>query len=88
MITLSKKLANTVSVHWATSAGTATAGVDYTDVSGTARFAAGVTDRPISIDILPDSLTETDETFQVTLTLPNGVTIRRPVGVGTIVNDD
>ncbi len=88
MITLSKKLANTVSVHWATSAGTATAGVDYTQVSGTARFVAGVTDRPISIDILPDSLSEPDETFQVSLTAPSGVTIRRPIGIGTIVNDD
>ena len=88
MITLSKKLPNTVSVHWATSAGTATAGSDYTEVSGTARFAPGVTDRPISIDIIPDSQTEADESFQVSLTAPNGTAIRRAVGIGTIINDD
>ena len=88
MVTLSAKHTSTVTVHWATSAGTATAGSDYTDASGTARFVAGVTDRPISIDILPDSQAEADETFQVSLTGPNGFAIHRSVGIGTIVNDD
>ena len=88
MVTLSAKHTSTVTVHWATSAGTAAAGTDYSDTSGTARFAPGVTDRPISIDILPDAITEADETISVTLTAPNGIAIRRPVGTGTIVNDD
>ena len=88
MITVSKKLPDPVSVQWATSAVTATAGSDYTDASGTTVIPPNATDRVIAIDILPNSTAEADETFQVTLTAPSGATIRRSVGTGTIVNDD
>ena len=49
--------------------GTATAGVDYTDGgSGTVTFAAGDTERTISLATVDDDADETDETVEVTLT--------------------
>ena len=87
-VTLSRKSTGPISVQWASSALTATAGVDYTNASGTVTFPAGITDRAISINVLPDSVSEAHETFKVTLSTPSGATIHRSIGVATIVNDD
>ena len=65
-----------VLVDYATSDGTAEAGKDYTAVSGTLWFEPGETNKGIQVDILPDELEdEGTETFLMTLSIPNGVTI-------------
>ncbi len=62
------------SVRYATTGGTATAGTDYTPVSGTLTFAPGVFTRTIRIPITkPRGLpSEPDKTIEVTLSDPTG----------------
>ncbi|TPW09376.1 MAG: Na-Ca exchanger/integrin-beta4, partial [Acidimicrobiaceae bacterium] len=57
----------TVSVNYATTNLTATAGTDYTNTSGTVSFAAGVTNGTITVPVINDSAIETAETFKVVL---------------------
>lgn len=63
--------AGTVAVNYATSSGGATPGADYTDVSGTLVFAPGETLKTFVVPILNDTLIETNEI--VNLTLSNAV---------------
>src|SRR5207244_3305810 len=58
-----------VSVDYATSDGTATAGSDYTATSGTASFEPGQRTFTFTVPVLTDTIVEGDET--VTLTLRN-----------------
>ena len=60
-----------VTVDYATSDGTATAGADYTARTGTLHFAAGETTQTILIPILDDGLDEGPETLNLTLTNPS-----------------
>lgn len=55
-------------VQFATSAGTATSLLDYTNRTGTLTFAAGVTVASFSVPIVNDSLFELDETVFLRLT--------------------
>ena len=86
--TLDKASATQVSVAYATSNGTATAGVDYTADSGTITFAPGVTAQSVHVGIIGDTVVEPNETFTVTLSAPTGLTIARGTATGTITNDD
>jgi hypothetical protein len=61
-----------VSVHYATSDGTATAGSDYTAVSGTLNFAVGETSKTFTVPIIDDTLVENPETVLLTLSNPTG----------------
>ena len=61
-----------VTVDFATSNGTATAGNDYAATNGTLVFAAGDTLRSFTVPILNDSLTEGDESVILTLSHPTG----------------
>ena len=62
----------TVSVDYATVDGTARAGEDYVAASGTLRFAAGETNKQITITILDDALKEPWEQFRLVLSNPTG----------------
>ena len=65
-------LGATDSVHYATSAGTATAGADYTDVSGTATFAPNEVSKTFDVPILDDTVAdEAQESVNLTLSLPS-----------------
>jgi hypothetical protein len=64
--------ASGVSVDYATSDGTATAGSDYQASAGTLTFAAGQTSLTFSVTILPDASDEPDETVILTLSAPGG----------------
>lgn len=57
-----------VTVNYATSAQTATSGIDFTPVSGFVRFEPGETRKTIQIPILPDGRAESAEYFDVLLT--------------------
>ena len=87
-VTLSNVSSQTVSVNFATSAGTATAGSDYASTSGTLTFTPGQTSRSINVTINGDTTLEANETFTVNLSSPVGSTIADGQGVGTITNDD
>jgi hypothetical protein len=87
-VTLSLASALPVSVNFATSNGTATAGTDYTATSGTLNIAPGSTSATISVPIIGDLLPEGDEILRVSLSVPVNATIGDDRGIGTIVNDD
>ncbi len=88
-VTLSASYPLTATVNFATSDGTATAGSDYTAVTGTLTFAPGQTSRTFGVPIINDLFKEPNETLNLILSgagnavlgLPNPATL-------TIVNDD
>src|SRR5437773_1410620 len=82
--------ASKVTVNYATSNGTATAGSDYTAKSGTLSFAAGQTSKTFTIPIINDTLHESDETVNLTLSNPTGgATLGTPdTAVLTIIHND
>ena len=67
---------NTVSVHYATSDGSAKAGIgrDYIATSGTLYFPPGTNTAAITITVLPDAIKELDKVAFITLSAPNGAT--------------
>ena len=69
-VTRSGASVGTVTVAYATSNGTATAGSDYTATSGTLTFAPGVTSQSFSVPVLPDLVKESTETVNLTLSAP------------------
>lgn len=87
-VTLSRSMNVPVTVNYATANGTATAGEDYTNTSGTLTFAAGTTSKTISVPIIGDTNVENNETFTVTLSNPSYATITTATATGTIINDD
>jgi len=82
--------ASGVSINYATSNGTATAGQDYTATSGTLIFNAIETSKTFTIPIINDSIDEPNETVNITLSNPGGGgTLGSPVtAVLTIIDDD
>ncbi len=91
---LSSSTTQPVTVVFATSNGTATAGTDYQAVSGTLTFApattaaGGVTTQTITVPILAHAQAEPNETFQLILTGPANATLARSQATGTIINQD
>jgi bacillolysin len=77
-----------ITVSFATAAGTATPGVDYTQVSGTLTIPAGASSAPLPVPLLDDPMDEPDETVVVTLSAPVNATLGDGQAVGIIVDDD
>jgi Domain of unknown function (DUF1929)/Calx-beta domain len=71
-VTRSGDLGTSVSVGYATGNGTATAGEDYTPASGTLTFNAGEVSVSFNVSIREDTLYETSETINLTLSNPVG----------------
>ena len=65
-------LTGTSTVDYAVTGGTATAGSDYTNVSGTLVFAPGQSTRSITLPVIDDPVPEPDETVILTLSNPTG----------------
>ncbi|QNT77021.1 tandem-95 repeat protein [Dehalogenimonas etheniformans] len=87
-VTLSNASVLTVSADYISGGGSATAGSDYSNLSGTLTIAAGLTTGTISIPVIGDTTYESNENFNVTLISATGAHIGDGVGVGTINNDD
>ncbi|MBE9178060.1 hypothetical protein IQ268_05605 [Oculatella sp. LEGE 06141] len=79
-----------VTVNYATSNNTATAGQDYTAVSGTLTFNAGEISKTFAVPVTSDSLFESAEVIRLSLSSPgNGGTLgSRTTALLTIANDD
>jgi predicted extracellular nuclease len=78
-----------ITVNWTTADGSANAGSDYVATSGTATLAEGQTSTTVTVALVDDSLTESDETFTVTLSdLVGEALLGTAKATGTIVNDD
>ncbi|WP_431303745.1 Calx-beta domain-containing protein [Sediminicoccus sp. BL-A-41-H5] len=87
-VTLSRAIATSASVTWATQNGTAVSGSDYTGARGTLSFAAGETSKTIAVTVRGDAAVEADEAFSVVLGTATRATIADGTGLGTILNDD
>ncbi len=84
VVTLSPKAAGEVTVDYATSDGTATAGDDYTAVDGTLTFEPGQTRKTVLVPTIVDTVDDEGETMTLTLSEPSGAAISDSEGVGTI----
>ena len=87
-VSLDRAAAEPVTVDYATSDGTATAGADYTATSSTLSFAAGETQKTITVAVLDDAHDEGTETLTLTLSNAQGAAIDDATATGWIVNTD
>ena len=70
-LTLAQAVTEAVTVNYVTSDGTATAGQDYTAVtSGEATIPANSTSATFTVSVTGDTTDEANETFNVTISLP------------------
>jgi len=88
-VTLSAAAASPISVAYATTSGTATAGTDYAAANGTLSFAPGETAKTILVSVIGDATYEPNETLGVSLSAPSdNARITTASATGTITNDD
>lgn len=87
-VVLSGPSTNIVSVGYETQDGTATAGSDYSSVSGTLVYGVGETVKTFTVPILNDTLTENSESLTLHLINPVNVSLG-PVNTATLtIGDD
>ncbi|MDX1415485.1 MAG: Calx-beta domain-containing protein [Candidatus Promineifilaceae bacterium] len=77
-VTLSTMSGRAVTVAYETGGGTATPGVDYEPASGTLTFQKGQMVQSIEVIIKSDSGSESDETFNVSISNPDGGVLGLP----------
>lgn len=89
-VKLSEPTSETVKVNYSITPGTATAGSDYTDVSGVLEFGPHETEKTISVEILGDTIYEANEQFTVVLATPEKGVLDESAktALGTIVEND
>jgi len=87
-VTLESASSDPVSVDYATSDGTAEAGIDYQATAGSLVFAPGQTLRTIRVPVIGDRVAESDETFFMDLFDPVNATLGVARATGTILDDD
>ncbi|MGN6184329.1 MAG: Calx-beta domain-containing protein [Thermoanaerobaculia bacterium] len=87
-VTLDAPTTAIVQVSYATEAGSARAGEDFTAANATLTFAPGVTLQMISIGVIGDTNVESNESVTIRLSNPVNASIADATGRGTIVNDD
>jgi hypothetical protein len=78
----------TVSVDFATSDGTALAGLDYAPTNGTLVFNPGEMAQTIAVPILDDRLDETNETFFLSFSNPTNILLGRTKATATLFDND
>jgi hypothetical protein len=76
-----------VTVHYATSDGSAVAGTDYNSASGTLTFTPGVVSKTVPVTVNPTSVAHANRYFSVSLSAPTNATIVSGTGTGTLVDD-
>uniref|UniRef100_A0ACD5H665 Calx-beta domain-containing protein n=1 Tax=Desertifilum tharense IPPAS B-1220 TaxID=1781255 RepID=A0ACD5H665_9CYAN len=64
-----------VTVNYTTVAGTATAGTDFTPVTGSLTFAPGETEKQVTVQVIGDTVPEVNETFFLQLSNASGAAI-------------
>ena len=89
-VTLSRALTETVTVGYRTEDGTASAGADYTQTTGTLTFTAGETAKTVAVPVLDDVHDDDGETLTLRLQNPSPARVKLSDGeaTGTIHNSD
>lgn len=77
-----------VSVNYATANSTASAGSDYTAVSGTLNFGSGETTKTINVPIIDDGISEGSESFRVQLAAPGGGAVLGTSSAAVVITDN
>jgi PKD repeat protein len=77
-VVLSAASGRPVSVAWAATNGTATAGLDYVASTGVLEFAPGQTQQNLALPLLDDALDEPTETIEVRLFNPTNAVLTAP----------
>lgn len=89
ILTLNTNFFLPVTVVYQTSNGTATAGLDYSNLPPSLlTFPIGIQTQTVSVRILQDALPEPSETFFLMLSFPTNATLAASFGTATIVDDD
>lgn len=86
VVTLSEAVTEDVTVDYATTDLTATAGADYVAISGTLTIPEGETTATLIVQVNADSPLEGDERFVLTLSNPDGATIQYATATATIID--
>ncbi len=86
-VSVSAPPAGEVTVHYATTPGTASA-ADFTSRVGTLTIPSGQLSSSINIPIKGDTLDEPNEAFTIQLANPTAATLRRSTATATIIDDD
>ncbi|MEY2409551.1 MAG: large repetitive protein [Verrucomicrobiota bacterium] len=86
-VLLSTNFSRLISIHYATTNATATAGLDFTNVSGRLDFFPGTVVQSFAIPIVQDPLVEVNETISIVLSDPTNCIPGLP-GTVTILSDD
>jgi glucose/arabinose dehydrogenase len=87
-VSLTNPSDQTITVNYATAAGTATADSDYATTSASLTFTPGQISQPVSVTINGDTMFEPNEVFTVNLSNATNANLGDTQGVGTITNDD
>ena len=87
-IALSRAASSQMTVDYATSNGTATAGADYTSTSGKLTIDAGSSSATIEVGVIDDEHNEGSETFTLTLSNASSGDLTDASATGTINNHD
>jgi alpha-tubulin suppressor-like RCC1 family protein len=88
-VSLSGASASTITVDYAVSGGSATAGADFTLANATLTFAPGDTSKTISMPVIDDSIYEGSETVEITLSNATNATLGAiTMHTRTILEDD
>ena len=77
-----------VTVEYATADGTALAGTDYEETTGTLTFSALETVQTIRVPIIDDDIDEAVETFTIALSNPSNATVEDGEATGVIADND
>ena len=88
LVTLSRAAGGTLAVDYATSDGSAHAGVDYTAASGRLSFRTGESSKKIKVGVLDDAHDEGEETLTLTLSNASSGRLTDGEATGTIENHD
>lgn len=87
-VTLNMESAETVTVTYATSDGSATAGIDYTAAAGQLIFAPGETAHTFSVETIDNSANDDERTVILTLSDPVNAELGAPNPATLIIGDD
>jgi uncharacterized repeat protein (TIGR01451 family) len=87
-VQLSTASDQSVTVHYATGNGSATAPGDYTATSGDLTFNPGQPSTTFNVPIVNDNLDEPNETINLVLSAPNGATLGTPPSATLTIQDN
>ena len=79
---------STATVDYRTQDGTATAGEDYTALSGTLTLTSTERTKQVSVPVIDDQVEDSEETFTLFLSNPSGAELARTGATGTIYNEE